>query len=248
MNTRPSTHKVRHLAVAIGGCAVLLGVPARAERVWPGIDLPAHAQNWSLGDALEVGGVPMRIRGFLSDRPRDEVARSLRQGLGRPMVESRVGDKLILGRADGGFYLTVQLESVAGGTRAWVAVSDLESATRHRERAQSHAQAWLQRLPADSRILSQTASRDGQRLSSQLVYSNGAGAALNGRALTALMQEDGLLLQHEAAADAAPHVAPDGRVMWFKGAGKEATAVIGRLPGGRSSVVLNTVTALETMP
>lgn len=244
MSTRLSTHKARHLAVAIGGWAVLLGVPARAERAWPVVDLPAHAQNWSVGDALEVGGVPMRIRGFLSDRPRDEVARSLRQSLGRPMVESRLGDKLILGRADGGFYLTVQLESVAGGTRALVAVSDLESAARHREQAQRPTQAWLQRLPADSRILSQTVSHDGKRLSSQLVYSNGAGGALNGRALTALMQEDGLQLQH----DATTGTASDGRVMWFKGVGKEATAVIGRLPDGRSSVVLNTVTALEVMP
>ena len=138
----------------------------------------------------------------------------------------------------------MQLESVAGGTRALVAVSDLESAARYREQAQRPTQAWLQRLPADSRILSQTVSRDGKRLSSQLVYSNGAGGALNGRALTALMQEDGLQLQH----DATTGTASDGRVMWFKGVGKEATAVIGRLPDGRSSVVLNTVTALEVMP
>ena len=37
------------------------------------------------------------------------------------------------------------------------------------------------------------------------------------------------------------------RVLLFKGGGKEVTAVIVRLPDGRTSVVLNTVTTMETM-
>ncbi len=239
-------HPLHALVLAWCGAA-LLAAPAHAERAWPSVEPPAGARAWSVGDALELNGLPMRIRGFVSDRSLNEVARFVRQGLGAPVVESRLGERLILGRADGGFYLTVQLERLDGGTRALVAVTDLESAARPRERREAIAQRWLQRLPAGSRLLSHSASRDGARLSSQLVYGNGASPALNGQALVALMREDGLRLERESVADPMSHAAPGGRLMLFKGAGKEATAVIGRLPDGRASVVLSTVTALEAM-
>lgn len=248
MSATPSMHPVRCLAVA-WSCMALLAAPAQAERAWPSVELPTHARSWSVGDGLEVNGMPMRIRGFVSDRPLGEVARVLRQGLGAPVVENHRGDQLIMGHADRGFFTTVQLERVSGGTRGLVAVADLEGAVRGREQAQRQAQRWLRRLPPDSSILSQTSSRDGPRLSSQLVFSNGAGGALNSQALTALMRQDGLRLEHEAMADTAMDTAmdtaPQARVLWFKGVGQEATAVIGRLPDGRVRVVLNTVKRLE---
>lgn len=246
MSTRSPVNPRRLLAIT-ACCMALLAAPAHAERVWPKLTPPAGARTWSAGDAIDANGLPMRVGGFVSDRSLSEVTRFVRHVLGGPVVANHRGDRLILGRAEGGFYLTVQLEPAGGGTRALVAVTDLQSAAHGREQARAVAQRWLQRLPAGSRVLSHTAARDGGRLWSQWVYGNGASAALNGQALKALLHQDGLRLEHESAAGPTPGAAPGARLMLFKGAGREATAVIGRLPDGRASVVLSTVTALETM-
>lgn len=237
MSARPFLSRWPALATACCGAALLLlSAPARAERAWPQLALPADAQAWPVGEHFSANGVPLRVRGFLSARPLDALVREMRQTLGEPVVESRVGDKRILGRAEAGFYLTVQLEPAAGGTRALVAVADLETARRQRSSTQAFTQRWLQRLPAGSQILSHSSARDGERLSTQLVYRNGASAALNGQALTTVLAQDGL----EPARDAD---AGGERVLLFKGPGQEASAVIVRLPDGQSSVVLNTVSA-----
>ena len=237
MSARPFWHRWRPLATACcGGAVLLLSAPARAERAWPQLALPADAQAWPVGEHFSANGVPLRVRGFLSARPLDALVREMRQRLGEPVVESRVGGQRILGRAEAGFYLTVQLAPVAGGTRALVAVADLDTARRQRAATQALAQRWLQRLPAGSQILSHSRARDGARLSTQLVYRNGASAALNAQALTATLAQDGL------APESGAHAGGE-RVLLFKGPGQEASAVIGRLPGGQSSVVLNTVSA-----
>jgi hypothetical protein len=237
MSARPFLTRWRPLATACCcGAALLMSAPARAERAWPQLALPADAQAWSVGEQFSANGVPLRVRGFLSPRPLDALVREMRQQLGEPVVHSRVGNKVILGRAEAGFYLTLQLEPVAGGTRALLAVADLETARRQRPATQAFTQRWLQRLPAGSQILSHSSARDGALRSTQLVYRNGASAALNSQALAAVLAQDGL----EPARDADTG---GDRVLLFKGPGQEASAVIVRLPDGQSSVVLNTVSA-----
>jgi hypothetical protein len=223
-------------------CTVLLclcagaALPVRAERAWPTLALPADAQVWAVGEQLSANGVPMRVRGFLSPRPPAELARRLREGLGEATVQSRLGDRLILGRAERGFYLTVLLDAVPGGTRALVAVADLQTALRERGRTQSQARRWRERLPAGSQLLSHTQARDGARWSTQIVYRNGVSAERNAQALTAWLLQDGLEPQptlHDPASGA--------QVLLFQGRGQEASAVITRGPRGQAQVVLNTV-------
>ncbi len=246
-------HRLPALVLPVAAvCASLLMAPALAQRAWPTLPMPDDAQTFTAGDELGVNGIPMRIRGFLSARPAHELAQWFRSSLSGTVVESRIGDKLILGQAKGAFYVTVQLEQVAGGTRGLVSTTDFKSAAERREQTQEHKQRWLQRLPAGSRILSHVGTQDDRRLSSQLVYSNGTSEAFNVEALKALMREDGLRLQHEAGGDSGRYSNGDSalaasRVLFFQGDGKEATAVIVRLPDGRASVVLNTVTTMETM-
>lgn len=250
--------KLRHIRIllplAAAVCTSLLAAPAPAlaQRAWPSVALPGDAQVFSAGEELGVNGTPMRIRGFLSTRSTRDVAEWFRSSLGGTVVENRVGPKLILGQARGDFYVTVQLEPVAGGTRGLVATSDLKTAVEQREQTQADTQRWLLRLPAGSRILSRVGSQDGARLSSQLVYSNGVGEDRNGEVLRDVMREEGLRLEREAVGgsqgkDGDNGAPAAGRVLFFKGGGKEATAVISRLPDGRTSVVLNTVTTLETL-
>ena len=255
-SARPPRFKLRRvqalLALAAAVCASLPAPPALAQRTWPSVALPGDAQAFSAGEELGVNGTPMRIRGFLSTRPTRDVAEWFRSSLGGTVVESRVGPKHILGQARGDFYVTVQLEQVAGGTRGLVATSDLKTAVEQHEQTQADTQRWLLRLPAGSRILSRIGSQDGARLASQLVYSNGVGEERNGEVLRDVMREEGLRLEREAVGGSEGKAGDDGapaagRVLFFKGGGKEATAVISRLPDGRTSVVLNTVTALETL-
>lgn len=245
MSARPVPTRSPTLALALAsGCAALLVcAAARAqgtERAWPSLDLPADAQAWTVGERFSAQGVPLRVRGFLSARPLAEVARDMRLRLGEPVVLSRVGEQTILGRAQAGFYLTVQLAPVAGGTRALVAVADLQTAHRQRAATQAHTQRWLRRLPAGSQILSHSSARDGARLSTQLVYRNGASAALNAQAIEQLLAQDGLVLQRSVDAAGVVPAAPGERVLLFQGRGQEASAVIVRLPDGQSSVVLST--------
>lgn len=242
--TPPMRKKHRRLVDCLVAASCALAASAWAQRAWPTVALPEDARPFAIGDELGVNGMPTRIRGFLSARPVGDVTRAMRAGLGGAVVESHRGEKVILGQPRGDFYVTVQLEAVQGGTRALVSTTDLKASAQQREQTQADTRRWLQRLPAGSRVLSQVGARDGERFSSQLIYSNGASDAVNGEALKSLMQEDGLRFEREAEVPAKAE-SPGARVLLFKGPAKEATAVIGRLADGSASIVLNTVTTMQ---
>lgn len=224
------------------GVYVLLAASANAERRWPELALPAAVSRSPITDGLELNGVPLRVQSLRSALSAPALAAALRASLGGAVVESRLGRQRVLGHAHGGFYTTVQIdegEAASGGSRAVLVTADLARAAGQREHQQALAQRWLQRLPAGSQLLSHTRARDGDRWSNQLVYRNGLSQALNARALGAAMKDLGMALRHTAET---------GRVLLFEGPGREALAVIGRLPDGRASVVLTTVTPREPLP
>jgi len=239
MNTERFTPSRRWLG-ALGLCACL-AAPAHADRRWPELLLPAGVSRTPVADELELNGVPLRVQGLQSALSADALRVALRARLGGAVVESRLGRQRLLGHAQGGFYTTVQIdegETPSGGVRALLVTADLARAAGQRDQQRALAQRWLQRLPAGSQLLSHTRARDGERRSEQLVYRNGLSAALNARALGTAMRALGMGLRQRSA---------DGRVLLFDGPGREATAVIGRLPDGRASVVLATVLPLEPL-
>lgn len=222
---------------------------------WPRIALPPGVAGFEVGQQFSANGLPMRVQGFVSkDQSVSALAGWFRRSLGLPLVENSLGKKLILGRAEGGYYLNVQLEPLGpegrGGSKGLVAVSDLAALNRNRDADAAHDQRLLDRWPAGTRLLSRMASEDNGRTSLHVVLRNGHSESLNRNALIAVMQMDGFsLVQESGMPTALPSgFAPtlrDAKAFFFKGQNKEGIATIARDEQGLTSVVLNTTAELE---
>lgn len=223
---------------------------AAAQERWPGVIFPKAARPFHIGEQLTANGLPMHLQGFVSDSSPAELLQDFRQSLGKPLVESVASGKRILGRAEGRYYLTVQIESAGSGSKGLVAITDLKGMHESRIESQDQDSRWLRRLPSGSTIASRMASADGGKSAGHLVIVNGHGESLNRDALVSLMGDDGFRLEREttqddnAAAGMRSHLS-NGKVLFFKGEGKDAMAVIVRDAQGRSSIVLNIIAAIE---
>jgi len=229
-----------------------LGAPGGA---WPEVALPPGAVSYSIGEQMSVSGLPMRLRGFDAATSPAQTAEWFRRHLPRPLMENRVGGKLVLGRAEGNHYVTVQLDGAASGagTHGVVAVSDVAAARSQQAASRAASERVLARLPAGTELVSALTSTDERRNASFLTLVNRYSEEVNRERLRLLLRDDGMELEREArAADAGPQAlagmppgAASGRMLFFKGRGKEAIAVISRMPDRRVSIVLNTVTNME---
>lgn len=224
---------------------------ARAATQWPVPTLPPSAVAYRIGEQMVVDGLPMRVQGFVSPRERKEIAAWFRQSLGKPLMENQVGSKLVLGRALGEYYLAVQLEAIGHGTRAIVSVAHLKAGYDNRANTTAELARMMARFPSGSRLVSAIDSIDRGKLSQHVVVSNAYQEEVNGNRLIAMMRDDGFALEQTASTDGAPahHSfagAQNGKTMYFKGAGKEAMAVIFRDPAGQVTIVMNAITAIES--
>ena len=238
----------------VGIALALAAGCANAETAWPDVALPKEASRFAIAEQMTVNGLPMRMQGFVSKSRLPQVAQWFRDSLGQPLVENAVASKLILGRAQGDYYMLIQLESIVGasdaGTRGLVAISQLKTAYDNRSATRAATERLLSRLPSGSRLVSQMASTDGDKQASYVVISNSYNADLNRDRLTGMLRDDGFTLEREAqAASDAGHQLPgsagNGKSLFFKGPGKEAMAVIVCDEAGRTTVVLNTITVIE---
>lgn len=214
---------------------------ARAGAPWPAVALPEDASRYDIGQQMTVNGMPLRMQGFLSPSKPDAVAAWLRRQ-GKPLVQDRIGAKLVLGRVEGEFYVTVQLEEAGSGTRGLVAVSHLKAGYEQYAAAREAAERLLQRLPAGSRLVSQMNSSDAGRVARHVVLANDQPVALNRDRLVALMREDGLQLQREAR----PVSGADGATLLFQGPAREANAIVSRGRDGVTTLVLHFSHSMET--
>lgn len=233
-------------AFAFGLTLLALGTNAIAQEVWPTIALPREIRTFDIGEQVAVDGLPMRMQGFVSALKPAQLAAWFRQHMGNPLVENTLGNKLILGRVQGDFYLTVQLEPAGTGTRGVAAVAHQKAAYDSRAETQANSEHWLSRLPAGSKILSKTTSEDGGKVSTYLLVTNTQSESLNRDRLKSLMRDDGFELEHEAAQDEKSAAGnARGKTLFFKGAGKEAMATLYRDSNGNTAIVLNTITQME---
>ncbi len=252
--THACRQSIRRLLPVLAACALALaGACAQARNDWPKVALPDDAKVFPIGEQVAVNGMPMRMQGFVSKASPAESAAWFRRSLGKPLVENTVGKKLVLGRAQGPYYISVQLEALGPshpGTRALVAVSDLTAAYERRDDTKAASERLLARLPAGTHLVSKMSSGDGGKSASYVVLTNSFELALNRERLIGMLREDGYALEREALADTPPgqpsQVGLDaGKTLFFKGAGKEAIAVISRDLSGKTTLVLNTVTFME---
>jgi hypothetical protein len=228
--------------------SVVAVVSAAQPSPWPAVALPRNAQVFDIGQQLDVNGMPMRIRGFLSMAEPAELAQWFRRQLGEPLVENTLAQTRVLGRLQGEHYLTVQLEPAGRGTRGLVAATHLKAGHDNHGASEAATERWLARLPAGSRLLSRVSADDGGRVSRQVLFRNGHDERLNAARLRSLLTEEGYAFEREieSASDLAPPSgAVGGRALYFRSPGREAMATIYRDPSGDTVIVLNTITLVE---
>jgi hypothetical protein len=213
---------------------------------WPSVTLPDGVQASPVGEQMIMNGTSMRVHVFVSQRSPSDLAAWFRRRLGEPLMESRVRDKLVLGRKQGDYYETVQLEAVGAGTRGTVAVTSLKSAQENGLQTRSRLQHWLSRLPAGTQVATDLASNDGDRRSLYTVFVNSQTESLNHDRMVSLMADEGYRLEREAQSDDRIGGA-GGWSMFFKGEGREALVTIRRSSDGHSAIVLNTIARLESL-
>lgn len=209
---------------------------------WPEVGLPPGAQGFALDGAMSAGGMRMQVRGFLSRQPATEVIAWFRASLGMPLVENHVGASTVLGRAQGGRYLTVQIEPAGSGARGLIAQTGLPDMAADREAEHSLQARWLARLPPGMRLQSLARGHDGGRHYQYLVLDSPHSAVMSRNAIDSLMRQDGYLVEREVQA-----LSPPSRTLYFRGASREATAVVLTHADGSSAVVLNTIVTIGGM-
>lgn len=244
----PDLFRIQFVLVVGAMLSIFAGVDgfALTQSAWPGIAALKEVQLFDIGEQMTFNGLPMRVKGFVSAAKPTQLADGFRQSLGQPLVEDHLGDKLILGRAQGEHYLTVQLEPAGAGTRGLIAVTHLKAAYDRQRETQDAIDHRQSRLPPGSRVISQMSSEDGGKLAEHFVMINSQSMDLNLERMKDLLRDDGFELKHEANADGslAPSsvdVIAGNKVLFFKATGKEATVVIYRKDSGGTTIVLNTV-------
>ena len=221
--------------------AVCMSTVVQAQ-VWPVIELPPNVDTFTVGDQLTANGVPMRVRGFVAKHM--TVAQAVdwfKRSMGQPLVENKLGKQIILGRAQGGFYFTVQIESMReggfGGVKGLTAVSDIAAFNAGKSQQVREVSRWLDRWPAGTQEMNRMSSQDHQKTSVYMSLRNGHSAELNRLALIDALKQDGLSLERETAKETRA-----GMSLLFKGVHKEATATIAKTEAGKTDIVINTIT------
>ncbi|HEX8603766.1 MAG TPA: hypothetical protein VF774_14065 [Pseudoduganella sp.] len=239
------------LALCAGACAATTTTAAP----WPEVPLPPDAQPYPIGEQLGVNGMPMRLRGFTTDSSLERTAAWFRDHFPRPMVENKVKDRLVIGRGIGtSYYITVQLAPAGTGTRGTVSVTDFRGAAAQMAASRAANEKILAAMPSGTKLLNAMTSTDAGRNSAFFVLANTYSEEANAERVKRMLGAEGLELENDARSAAAgtaalaglPRGAASGRTLSFRGKGREAIAVISRMPDNRVSIVLNTITAIES--
>jgi hypothetical protein len=236
------------LVMALVALTVIAPVLAHDVAPWPQIPLPKQVDVFEVGNEMIVNGMPIRMQGFVSRASPAELAASMRQLLGAPLMEDRRGATLVLGRGQGRYYITVQLAPLGSGTRALIAVTK-PPLNAQDPVAVADARHLLSALPPGSTLTSQTASFDGPVRAHQAAIVNSHSVDINTEYVKRMLRAEGFTLEREAmpaqglrTRASAP---PGARTMFFKRAGAEAIAVVARDERGNSVIVLNRVNSAE---
>ena len=216
------------LLITTATCAA---APATA---WPQVALPPGVQTFNVGQQLLVNGLPMQVRGFLSPEPAARLVDWFRASLGSPLVEDRRGAATILGRPQGAYYLTVQIEPAGSGARGLVALTDVQGRMANRGEARAQEARWQALLPAGMRILSLVRALDGGRMSEHLVLESTEPLAASRHAIARLLQHDGYTPGRVVAS-----ATPPGATLYFQAPGREAMAVLTRSDERLTGIVLS---------
>ncbi len=223
----------------VAGLAVAKPLPV-GEDGWPLVPLPAQAKRVPLPEQISVNGLVVRQQLFESNDKPKAVTDWFRKQWGEPLVENAMGGRLVLGKAVGGHYVTVQLSALAGGTQGLVAVSDLQASVAGQQQHHQQAQEWAARLPPGTQVLQHVATVEAGKRSEQWLMVNQHSVQLNAELLRAQLEQRGYAFQRELASRRAPGTAEEGgRTLLFAGPSGEAMATLSQGAQQRVSVLLN---------
>lgn len=151
---------------------LLLAAPCRA---WVSVEPPPDSRLAWVAEDMVHNGVPMRIQFFHSPATPGEVLdhyrRRWREGGAARYVENRLGPWMVIARAEGAFFVSVQVRPAATGAEGYLA-----------QRALDAAPATLGQgvaLPPGSAVANDILSRDAQRPARTLLLFNGLSVAAN---------------------------------------------------------------------
>jgi hypothetical protein len=246
-----SAPRGRNRQTLLAGALLLTSTgPVLAQTSWPQVAVPSGIVLADQGGQVTANGLPVRMRGFTSAAGPVKVAELFRHSLGQPLVEDRVGAKLVLGRSHGAYYLTVQFEAAGTGTRGVIAVTELTAALNGAAASRDADQRLLAKLAAGFSIVNRTASSDARRRVEHVVLTNHHSIALSVASIKGMLGADGFTFERETRAGNEPNhpqsAKPrDARTLFFRKTGGEAIAVVSRDDTGRTAVVLNTTSYLE---
>lgn len=219
---------------------VLLVVTPLARSAPPQIPQPPGIRSFPVGEALVLNGMPMSIRAFSSEMSRDALLDWYREHLEQPRVETSYSRQHVLGKAYGDYYLTIQISGDGAHSNAVIALTDLRTARQAMSVDRVEQDEWLQRLPDGTQILSHMTSQDRGQRALHLAFRNDSSPQRNQDRLAAALQREGLAMERESKSPGT------SRVLYFRGRGKEGMASISPTADGRTVVVLNTITRMET--
>lgn len=234
----------------VGLIFLLLRFAPIAVAAEPTVELPRSAQRFSVGENIVLNGLPMRMSGFRSTESADVLVAWFAQNLGSPVVENRLGNTIVLGKAIGEYYVTVQLEADRNGVRGLTAVSSPVAADEMRSVRNERGERLLLGLPHGSRVISDMASEDRGKQSWHVIVENTHSEQLNINRIRALMTREGFALEHESSAVSTAggtgmRAPGDARTLYFKGKGKEAMATVARDELRKTVIVINTISSLS---
>jgi hypothetical protein len=235
------------LAIATAALGPVAPASAGTDSRWPQIPLPKHVDVFKVGNEMVVNGMPIRVQGFVSRATPAELAASMRQLLGSPLMEDRRGGTLVLGRGEGQYYITVQLSPLGSGTRALIAVTKPPVSTQPTDAPIDRH--LLSAFPPGSTLTSHTSSIDDTAHADYAAIVNSHSGDINAEHVKRMMHADGFTLEREAkpkqGSRPGVNASPGARTMFFKRAGAEAVAVVARNQSGDSVIVLNRVSFTE---
>ena len=238
-----------HVGFCLALLSTLVSTTVKAEPQWPKPAIPDDVHLFSIGNQLTIDGLPIQLRGFISSSPAADLIAAWRRKLGSPLAENTVGKYRVLGKAEQGFYITVQIQAADNGSRGTISIADLAAFSLSRDERQRSTAHLLDRLPPGSSITTQMSSTEGNSSIRHIVVVNAHSEELNRDALMSLMREDGYVLEKDIAPDAAARRNLSSQIaaahtLFFKAPEREAVAMIVR-NGDKTAVVLNTSINLQ---
>lgn len=221
------------------------GIGANTPSGWPRIELPANADSFDIGQEVSSNGVPMRMSKFASNLSLPETVAWFKSKLGQPLLEDHVGEKTVLGRPQGDYYITIQLEQSGAGVQGLIGISNMRQALSEQGKSREANAAWARDLPADTKIVNLMTSHDDGKDAVFLMATNQYSNAVNIDRATSALEKRGFLVERrikiQDGDDFGFGVAdPAAQTVLFKSEGKEATAMAFHDPSGTATIVINT--------